>query len=42
MQGVWGRSPLDADDIIAIILHEIYVNFTFRLNLTYVVQHKWQ
>ena len=34
VQGVWGCSPPDANDIIAIILHEIHVNFTFRLNLT--------
>ena len=33
-RGSGGRSPPDADDIIAIILHEIHVNFTFRLNLT--------
>ena len=27
--------PPDADNIIAIILHEIHVNVTFRLNLTW-------
>ena len=36
-RGSGGRSPPDADDIIAIILHEIHmhVNITFRLNLTW-------
>ena len=32
LQGVWGAQPPDADDIIAIILHEINVIVNFRLN----------
>ena len=32
-RGSGGRT--DTDDIIAIILHEIHVNITFRLNLTW-------
>ena len=31
-QGIWGRSSTDADDIIAITLHEINVIVNFRLN----------